>query len=123
RTAERLTGAPALSTYPHTTMHPVFFKSRQPFALPPSTPPPAPPVVALPPAPPPPVVDPGLAAGGVMISGEVKKVYLFRKGERMGSWLAEGEEMMGWRVYSIDGAGAKLRKDGRDIELPLYARP
>jgi hypothetical protein len=29
---------------------------------------------------------------------------------------------MGWKVQSIDSGGATLQKDGRNIELPLYAR-
>jgi hypothetical protein len=55
-----------------------------------------------------------------MINGEVKKAYLFRKGDRTGAWLAEGEEIMGWKVQTIDSDGARLRKDGRGIELSLY---
>jgi general secretion pathway protein E len=38
------------------------------------------------------------------------------------SWLAEGKEIMWWNAHSTDSAGAKLQKDGPDIELPLYAR-
>ena len=57
-----------------------------------------------------------------MISGEWKKAYIFRTADRAGSWLAEGEEIMGWKVHSIDSGGAKLQKDGRNIELPLYAQ-
>jgi hypothetical protein len=118
--AERLTSVTPLNAYQHTTAHPVFFKTRQPFVPPP--PPPPPPPMAQPTPPPPPIVDPGLAVGGVMISGGVKKAYLFRKADRAGSWLAEGEEIMGWKVESIDSGGAKLQKDGRNIELPLYAQ-
>jgi hypothetical protein len=117
--AERLSGVTPLNAYQQTTTHPIFFKTRQPFVPPP--PPPPPPQVVRPTPPPPPVVDPGLAVGGVMISGGAKKAYLFRKADRIGSWLAEGEEIMGWKVESVDSAGAKLQKDGRDIELPLYA--
>jgi hypothetical protein len=57
-----------------------------------------------------------------MINKETKKAYVFRKGERTGSWLAEGEEILGWKVQSIDSGGAKLQKDGRSIELPLFAQ-
>lgn len=122
-TAERLGSATPLTAYQQTTSRPVFFKSRQPFvALPPPPPPPQPPA-ALPPPPPPPVVDPGLAVGGVMITGGIKKAYLFRKTDRTGSWLAEGEEIMGWKLHSVDSAGAKLQKDSRDLHLPLYAQP
>ena len=57
-----------------------------------------------------------------MITGGAKKAYLFRKTDRTGSWLAEGEEILGWKVRSIDSGGAKLQKDGRDIELLLYTQ-
>jgi hypothetical protein len=57
-----------------------------------------------------------------MISGGTKKVYLFRKAEQAGSWLTEGEDIMGWKVQSIDSGGAKLQKDGQNIELMLYAQ-
>jgi hypothetical protein len=115
--AERLTSTTPLSTYQQTLAHPVFFKNRQPF-VPPPPPPPAP-RPAPPPAPP---ADPGLAVGGVVINGEVKRAYVFRKADHSGSWLAEGEEVMGWKVHSIDSGGAKLRKDDRNIELQLYTQ-
>jgi hypothetical protein len=41
----------------------------------------------------------------------------------VGKSPAEGEEIMDWKVKSIDSAGAKLTKDARDIELPLYTKP
>jgi hypothetical protein len=121
--AERLGNPMPLSTYQQTAARPIFFKTRQPFVQPPPPPPPSLPPVARPPAPPPAVVDPDLAVGGVIITGGAKKAYLFRKTDRTGSWLAEGEEIMGWKVQSIDSAGARLQKDGRNIELPLYAQP
>jgi hypothetical protein len=120
--AERLSSAMPLSGYQQTTARPIFFKTRQPFVAPPPAPPPPQPIVA-PPPPPPAVVDPGPAVGGVMITSEVKKAYLFRKTDRTGAWVAEGEEIMGWQVQSIDDGGARLKKDGREIELPLYAQP
>ncbi len=120
--AERLTSVTPLNAYQQTTAHPIFFKTRQPFVPPPPPPPPPPPALVQPTPAPPPVVDPGLAVGGVIISGGAKKAYLFRKADRSGSWLAEGEEILGWKIQSIDSGGAKLQKDARDIELPLYAR-
>jgi hypothetical protein len=119
--AERLTGGTPLNAYQQTIARPVFFKTRQPF-VPPPLPPPPPPPAARPAPPPPPPADPGLAVGGIIINGDVQKAYLFRKADRTGSWLAKGEEIMGWKVQSIDSGGAKLQKDGRDIELPLYAQ-
>jgi len=120
--AERLSSATPLSAYQETIAHPVFFKNRQPFVPPPPPAPPPPPPVVRSTPPPPPVVDPGLAVGGIMIISGARKVYLFRKTDRTGSWLAEGEEILGWKVRSIDSGGAKLQKDGRDIELLLYAQ-
>lgn len=119
--AERLINITPLNAYPQTTAHPIFFKTRHPFVPPPPPPPPAPPPAPRASPSPPPVVDPGLAVGGVIISGGTKKAYLFRKADKAGSWLAEGEEIMGWKVQSIDSGGAKLQKDERAVELPLYA--
>jgi hypothetical protein len=111
--------AAPLSAYQQTIARPVFFKTRQPFVPPPPpSPPPMPAVV--PPPPPPPAADPEFSVGGIMINGEVKKAYLLRKGERTGSWLTEGEEVMGWKVQTIESGGAKLQKNGRVIELLLY---
>jgi len=120
--AERLTGTTPLSSYQQTVAHPVFFKTRQPFVPPPPPPPPSPPPVARPAPPPAPPADPGLAVGGVVINGAAKRAYLVRKADQVGAWLAEGQEILGWKVQSIDSGGAKLQKDGRNIELPLYAR-
>lgn len=120
--AEPLTAGPPLTASRQTTARPVFFKTRHPF-VPPPLPPPPPPQAAKPAAPPAPPADPGLAVGGVTIINGTKKAYLFTKTDRNGSWLGEGEQITGWKVKSIDGAGAKLTKDGREIELPLYANP
>src|SRR5262249_17319182 len=86
---ERLHSASSLNAYQQTTAHPIFLKPRQPFVPPPPPAPPPPPSrpVAQPTPAPPPIIDPSLAVGGVMITGGVKKAYLFRKGERSGSWL------------------------------------
>src|SRR6185436_18393725 len=63
---------------------PVFFKSRQPFVPLPPAPPPVPKAPA--PAPAPVVVDPGLVLGGVVITPDVKKTYLFSKADSRGTW-------------------------------------
>jgi hypothetical protein len=109
----------AQNAYQQALAHPIFFKTRLTFAPPP---PPPPPPVSRPAPPPAPAADPGLAVGGVVINGEVKNAYVFRKADHSGSWLAEGEEIMGWKVHSIDNGGAKLRKDDRNIELQLYTQ-
>ena len=36
-----------------------------------------------------------------MIRGGAKKAYLFRRADRAGSWLAEGEEVMGGRCSPL----------------------
>ena len=114
--------AAPLSAYRQTTERPLFFKTRQPFVPLPHPPPRLAPAVAKSAPPPPPPADPGLAVGGVIITGQAKKAYLFNKTDRTGSWLVEGEEITGWKVKSIDSAGAMLTKDGRDVELPLYTQ-
>jgi hypothetical protein len=109
--AERLTSTTPLSAYQQTMAHPVFFKTRQPFVPPPPPPPPAPPQVARPAPPPAPPADPGLAVGGVVINGEVKKAYVFRKAaDRTGSWVTEGDEIMGWKVHSINMEVPRCRR-------------
>jgi hypothetical protein len=61
----------------------------------------------------------GLVFGGVIITAEVKKAYLFSKptardlGER-------GRNLHGWTVQSIHAASARLSQANRSIELHLY---
>lgn len=94
---------------------PVFFKSREPYV----SPPPAPPPVLMA-APSPVVVDPGLVLGGVMIKSGVRKAYVYSRAGAGGTWTAEGEEFMGWKIRSINGTGAKIEQHGRSIDLQLY---
>jgi hypothetical protein len=94
---------------------PVFFKSREPYVPPPPAPPPV--MIATPP---PVVIDPGLVLGGVMIKDTIRKAYVFSRSAAGGTWTAEGEEFMGWKVRSINGSGAKLEQQGRSIDLQLY---
>ena len=100
-----------------TLARPIFFTTREPFV-----PPPPPPAPAPPKAPPPVVVDPGLILGGILISGELKKVYLFSKADPRGEWRREGENFMGWTVQSVDASTARLRQQDRTLELQLYPR-
>jgi hypothetical protein len=104
--------------YTETLAHPIFYKNRSPYVAPP----PAPPAVAPKPPTPSAPADPGIAVGGVILDGALKKAYLFGKGGAQGSWVAEGESFMGWMVRSIDGAGAKLGQADRTIELQLYGK-
>jgi hypothetical protein len=110
-------GRKPIDAYQEILARPVFFKSRTPFIPAPSPLPPS--VVA---SPPPVVVDPGLVLGGVMIKSGVKKAYVLSRANAGGAWANEGEEFMGWRIRSINGAGAKLEQSGRSIELKLYPK-
>jgi hypothetical protein len=107
-----------IGDYPMTVAHPVFYKTREPFVPPPPPPPPAPPKVvqSAPPAP----VDPGLILGGVMASGQLRKAYLLTKANAAGSWVAEGDDFMGWIIKSVDNSSATVQQQDRTIELQLY---
>lgn len=106
-----------INGYSQTLSRPILFKTREPYVPPPPPPPPAPkPVAAAPPV----VVDPGLVLGGVMITNDARKAYLFNKADARGMWLSEGDTTMGWMLESIDSMSAKLRQAGRTIELHLY---
>jgi hypothetical protein len=107
-----------IAAYHFALAQPLFFKSRQPFVPPPPSPQP---IAASPPPPAPAVpVDPGLALGGVIVTKQVRKAYVFNRSNAQGSWVGEGEQASGWSVQSIDQARAVLRKDGRTLELLLY---
>jgi hypothetical protein len=56
-----------------------------------------------------------------MISAAKKQAYLFQKSNPTGTWVKEGEDFVGWKLEFIDAGNAKLRKDGRTVELQLYA--
>jgi len=108
-----------ITAYRETLAHPVFFKSREPYVPPRSAPAPTPAAVAKPP-PPPVIVDPGLTVAGVIISEGVRKAYIRGKSDSHGSWVIEGESLIGWKVESIDAGGVKLRQHNQMIELQLY---
>jgi hypothetical protein len=117
---EDVPAARPINAYRETLVHPVFFKTREPYVAPPPRPV-APPVPAMLPKPaPPPIVDPGLIVGGVIINGDVRKAYVYGKADSHGSWVSEGETLAGWKVGSIDSAGIKLQQQDRTIELQLY---
>jgi hypothetical protein len=48
------------------------------------------------------------------------KAYVFSRTGAGGTWTAEGDEFMGWKVKSINGTGASLAQQGRSTELRLY---
>lgn len=103
----------ATASYQEILASPVFSRSRAPFV--PSAPP-------VPKSSPPPAVfiDPGLVLGGVMVNGAVKKAYLFRKTDKSGAWVGEGDDFVGWRIQSITADAAKLQKETHVIEVRLY---
>jgi hypothetical protein len=107
-----------IEDYPLISAHPVFYKSREPFVPPPPAPLP-PPAKVVQPAPPAPV-HPGLILAGVMTAGHLRKVYLLTKSNPAGSWVAEGDNFMGWIIKSVDGSSAKVQQQDRTIELQLY---
>ena len=117
RTALEVPSPKAMSGHDDVLARPVFFKSRQPYVPPPPAPPPAPKV--QPPAPAVPL-DPGLVLAGVMIEGAVKKAFVVNKADSQGAWVAEGDAVAGWQVFSITAADAKLHNAGRTIHLDLY---
>jgi hypothetical protein len=109
--------AKPIARYMQTLSHPIFFKTREPFVAPPPAPPPSPPTTR----PPPPVVlDPGLILGGIMVMQGVRKAYLFRKTDPSGTWVADGEDFMGWKIEIVDAAAVVLGNGERRIGLKLY---
>jgi hypothetical protein len=111
-------GQKRIEDYPLISAHPVFFKTREPFVPPPPPPPPAPPKMTQPPPPAP--VDPGLILGGVMTMGHLRKAYLLTKANPAGSWVAEGDNFMGWIIKSVESSSAKVQQQDRTVELQLY---
>jgi hypothetical protein len=111
--------AKALSAYPLALAQPVFFSSRKPFEPPPPPPPPKP-VVAAKPPPKEVFVGPRLCCPGVILAEEARKAYLFSNTEPNGKWVVEGEEIVGWKLRSIDELGARLEKGDRAVQVRLY---
>jgi hypothetical protein len=109
-------GTNPIAHYRQTLARPIFFKTREPFVPPP--PPRAAPVARI--SPPPVVADPGLMIGGVMMMQGVRRAYLYRKTDPSGTWVAYGEEFMGWKIQTIDATGIVLGNGERKIDLKLY---
>src|SRR5262245_4031852 len=100
--------------YSRILSQPIFFKTRTPYVAPPPPPPP----VAVIPAPI--IADPGLVLGGIVMNRDVRKIYIFSKGEAQGTWVNEGETFKGWMVQTVDSKSAKLQQQDRTIELHLF---
>ena len=100
-------------SYQEILAHPIFSRSRAPYA------PPAPPApkAALPPVA---FTDPGFVLGGVVVNGTIKKAYLLQKADKSGVWVGEGDNFIGWRVQAITTDAAKLQKETHVIEVLLY---
>jgi hypothetical protein len=66
------------------------------------------------------LVDPGLILGGIMVMQGVRKTYVLRKTDPSGTWVADGQDFMGWKIQMIDAAGVVLGNGERRIDLKLY---
>lgn len=103
-----------ITSYNQTLAQPLFFKSRTPFVAPPPRPLPS----SVPPQPA--NSDPGLTLGGIIVSGSIKKAYLFAKNSPEGAWVSEGEAFMGWTVRSVHNTSTTLHQRSQKVELHLY---
>jgi hypothetical protein len=110
---ERTEKKKKLESYQQILAQPIFYKTRKPFV----PPPPTPVVNATPPAT---VVDPGFIVAGVIITGEIKRAYIYTKTNNSGTWTKEGEDFLGWKVRSVDRDSVRLEQAGRTIEISLY---
>jgi hypothetical protein len=109
-------GTKPIALYRQTLARPIFFKTREPFVPPP--PAPLPPVAR--PSPPPVAADPGLMLGGTVVMRGVRRAYVFRKTDPSGTWVAPGEDFMGWKIQTIDATSIVLSNGERRIDLKLY---
>jgi hypothetical protein len=105
---------------------PLFRMSRRPFdpskvATPPAPPniqPELPQPIATPLAP---VIEtPQFGLKGVAITGGRKLALLTLPETPDGLWLAEGEEMNGWRIAEIEAGGVSLTSAAATLSLKLY---
>ena len=111
-------------TYQQTLARPIFFKDRRPYRPPPPKPPAPPKVAKAAPKPvapaPPPITNPNLTLAGIAITSDAKQAFMTQSSKAEGSWVKEGEEIMGWRVHVILPGEVTLQKSGRSIKLRLY---
>ncbi|MDF0584152.1 hypothetical protein [Bradyrhizobium yuanmingense] len=95
---------------------PAFFKSRAPYV------PPAPaavPATAVAPVAPPPTVT----VAGIVIDKRIKKALVLSPADNNGTWLSEGDQVMGWRVETITAAGVTLRQNSSKLDVRMYPSP
>lgn len=95
---------------------PAFFKSRAPYVPPASIVVAAP--VAAPIAPP-----PAVTIAGIIIDSRVKKALLLSPADNNGTWLSEGDQVMGWKVEAITAAGVTLRQNSAKLDVKMYPSP
>jgi hypothetical protein len=106
----------AIGAYGKTLAQPVFFRTRTPYV----PPPPAPVAVAAPP--PIPIVNPSVSVAGVIMNDKFRKAYLLKQSEPLGTWVAEGENVLGWTLQSVRPTGITLVQNNRTIDLELYPK-
>ncbi|PDT87483.1 hypothetical protein CO669_25295 [Bradyrhizobium sp. Y36] len=95
---------------------PAFFKSRSPYV------PPAPAavsVVAVAPVAPPPAVT----VAGIVMDKRIKKALVLSPADNNGTWLSEGDQVMGWKVEAITAAGVTLRQNSSKMDVRMYPSP
>ena len=75
--------------------------------------------MAPPPAPPPPDAS-QLAIKGIEINGDAKLVLFTTPENPDGIWLAEGAEIMGWKITDLDANGVTLTTGQQNLKMQLY---
>lgn len=106
-----------IGSYGKTLAQPVFFRTRSPYVPPP---PPAPVVQST--QAPVPIANPGLSVAGVIINDKLRKAYLLQQNQPVGTWVAEGENVLGWTLQSVTPTGITLAQSNRTIDLELYLK-
>jgi len=95
---------------------PAFFRSRAPYVPPAVV---AVPVAAVAPIAPPPTVT----IAGIVIDKRVKKALVLSPADNNGTWLNEGDQVMGWRIEAITAAGVTLRQNSSKLDVRMYPSP
>jgi hypothetical protein len=106
----------AIGSYGKTLAQPVFFRTRSPYVPPPPAP------VAQSVQAPVPILNPGLSVAGVIINDKLRKAYLLQQSQPVGTWVAEGENILGWTLQSVTPTGITLTQNNRTIDLDLYLK-
>jgi hypothetical protein len=111
---ERTGNKKTIDNYKQILARPIFYKTREPFVPPPPT------LSVAKAAVPAIVADPGFVLGGVTITSEIKKAYIYTKTNNSGTWTSEGDNLMGWKVRSVERGSVRLEQEERVIEVWLY---